>query len=206
MSNQIPYLPPNPPNPHVSERYRMWLTIAMLLSLATITLSAVVVIITNARERDREEDFDLTLTAVWRIAGNSTVAPAQTSTPAPVITPGVFPFAANEDSPTYSAAESCDTPVLTGQIIDASGSATDEYQVRIWGDFMRVRSVFTGDLANESPGVWTLTLTDRLNRRLWVQVSDGDRTLSAPVEIVFNGADCERNRAEVLFVQVAPVE
>ncbi|NTU50742.1 MAG: NADH-quinone oxidoreductase subunit NuoK, partial [Desulfobulbaceae bacterium] len=49
-------------------------------------------------------------------------------------------------------------------------------------------------------------LTDTVNRRLWVQVAQGERLLSAPVEIVLNGADCEHNRAEVLFVQIAPLE
>jgi len=60
------YIPPSfrdMPAAPVSDRYRLWLSSALMLSLATITLSVVVIIITNAREKNREEEFASTLTS-----------------------------------------------------------------------------------------------------------------------------------------------
>ncbi len=45
-----------------------------------------------------------------------------------------------------------------------------------------------------------------LNRRVWVQITAANRILSAPVEIVFDASNCEQNRVEIVFEQIAPLE
>ena len=196
---------PQPAPENLSARYRLWLSVSLLLALATVTFSVVVIIIANARDRNRGEEFDATLTAVWQHVQTTPVALDITPTVAPRISAGRYPFTADQGAQ-YAASDSCALQIISGQILDTSGSPTDHFSVRVWGDYTRALSLFTGEQANESPGVWTVALTDTLNRRLWVQVMEGTRYVSPPVEVVFNVADCERNRANITFTQVLPLD
>ncbi len=203
MTGPLSYLPPEEPTrPQVSPRYQTWLTLTVMLALLTITLSAIVIILTNARERSLQEEFDLTLTAVWQSVQSAPATPAHTPTPLPPVVPGRYALATTIPAPAYSAAESCGIQVISGRILDSAGQPTDAYSLRIWGDYVRSRVVFTGEIAREAPGSWSLVLTDPINRRVWVQVIQEERTLSAPVEIVFAQDDCARNHAEVTFGEV----
>lgn len=185
-----------------NRRYRAWLTVTGLLSLATLTLSIIVIIIARARDVDREADFEVTLTAVWQAALAQPVNTASTPTAAPLTVPGVYPFVLTDDVPVYGAGETCDQQVLTGRVTDLAGSPTDAFSIRVWGDYTRLRNLLTGALADEAPGVWRLVVPDAANRRLWVQLAAADRYLSAPVEVVFVAGECDRNRAQIDFQQV----
>jgi hypothetical protein len=127
-------------------------------------------------------------------------------TPAPHVEPGQFPFALDASSPLYAAAETCDQQVIAGRMLDQDGDPADAYQVLVWGDDVEPQILYTGELAGLPSGEWQIALAGMVNRRLWAQVSAAGRYLSAPVEIVLNAEDCERNRVELTFEQTGPLE
>lgn len=202
MSNRSPL----PEQPDHSARYRLWLSGTILLLLATLTVAIIVVIISSARNEDQQQHFDSTLTAVWQSANEQLETATQAPTAAPVIEAGQFSLVPSEDSPSYTAAESCTVQVVTGQIRDLNGQPTDAFSIRIWGDYIRTFSLMTGELAGEAPGVWQLTLPENTSRRLWVQLEGGTRLLSPPVEVVFTANQCDQNQATVTFTQIAPLD
>ncbi len=186
--------------------YRIALTVAIVLFLLTLTAAVILLIITSGRDQTLEEQFRVTLTAAFAGVNQTQTALAVSPTPAPTVVYGQFPFAPAVDSPAYSATATCDQQVLAGQVVDDTGSPTDAFDVRAWGDFTPLQTVPTGRVGGNPPGQWSLPLGGMLHRRVWVQLVAGDRHFSAPVEVVFDQTDCARNRAEVVFLQVAPLE
>ncbi len=187
-----------------SRLYKIALTVAVVLFFATLTVTILVILISNARQEDRETEFGLTLTAV--LSEMATAEAIASSTPAPPVELGQFPFAPNSSSPSHDAAETCDQQIVAGRILDQEGSPTDAYQVLVWGDDVEPQMIFTGELAGLPAGEWQVVLTGMVNRRLWAQVSAAGRYLSAPVEIVLDTDDCARNRVDLSFEQTGPLE
>ncbi len=195
MGDETPYQRP-------SRTYTVALTASVLLFLATLTVVVVVILIANAREDEREDEFELTLTGVYHAGLEA--RDIQTPTAAPAVTSGAYAFAPAAD-PAYQAAPSCDRQMLVGQIVDQDGQPVDGFDVWVWGDYTAPQVAQTGPLAQRARGEWVVTLPGMVNRRVWVQVQGGERYLSAPVEVVFAGAGCDRNRADITFAQVAPL-
>jgi hypothetical protein len=186
-----------------SHRYRVWLTIAVLLFLITLTTVVVLIIIGNARAETREEEFENTLTAVWSDISATQTALVESATPAPVVIAGQFDFVPAAGSPAYSGLPICDRQVVAGRVSDQDGLPLDGFDLYVWGDFITPRIVATGPVTGHEPGQWTLTFSNMLNRRVWVQVVAGDRHLSMPVEVIFSREDCSRNRADIIFERTA---
>jgi hypothetical protein len=182
--------------------YRIALTSAVLLFLATLTMAVLAILIARAREEDRQAEFSSTLTAVFDNSQPTGTAKVGTATPAPPVTLGNFPFEMQGD-PVYSAAETCDQQDVTGTVLDQNGDPKDEFQVKVWGDYSPLVFLRIGEV---EPGWWGLRLDGMLNRRVWVQLVYESRYLSAPVEIVFAGDNCEQNRVEVDFRQIRLLE
>jgi hypothetical protein len=191
---------------HSSRRYKIALAGAVLLFMATLTLTIVVALIASARQQDREAELEMTLTAAFAGLNQTEMARAVSPTPAPILTYGRFPFALRDGSPAYQAAENCDQQILGGSVLDQDGEPTDAFQALIWGDFFTTQVVSTGEVAQQAKGEWRLELSGMVNRRLWAQLIAGGRYLSAPVEIVFGAGNCDQNRVDVTFSQVAPLE
>jgi hypothetical protein len=188
-----------------SHRYRIALTIAIILFLITLTSAILIIIIASAREADRESIFEVTLTAAFNELHQMQTDVFDTPTPAPTLVYGQYPFGLASDSPRYSAAPACTGQVLVGRVLNQDGNPVDGFEVRVWGDYMGPQTVQTGPLASQGMGRWTLILERVINRRVWVQLTAADRYLSAPVEIVFAGGDCTQDQAEVVFQQTAPL-
>jgi hypothetical protein len=180
--------------------YQIALTSAVLLFLATLTVAILAILIARAREEDRQVEFDLTLTALFNDRHSTPTAPFGTATPAPVVIAGQYAYGM-PSGPVYSAAETCDHQIVTGTVLDQSRRPMDAYQVKVWGDYSPLVFLRIGEV---EPGWWGLRLDGMINRRLWVQLVDENRYLSAPVEVVFSGDDCERNRVEVDFRENGP--
>jgi hypothetical protein len=189
-----------------SRPYRIALTGAALLFVALLTATILIILIANARQESLEEEVAITLTAAFASVSHTQTAVAITPTPAPLPVAGEYAFAALPDSPTYSAAATCDHQEIAGEARDASGQPLDGFGVRVWGDYLTPQWTLTGPAAQQPPGHWTLTLDGVVNRRVWAQLTLGERYLSAPVEIVFEAAGCDQNRADVIFAQIAPLE
>jgi hypothetical protein len=192
--------------PRPSRLYMLWLTVATLLFLLTLTIGIILIIIGNARIDRREDEYHTTLTAVFSDLRQTETALITTSTPAPPVTPGYYVFALAPDSPTYSAAPTCDLQVLSGLVLDDGSQPVDRYTVVVWGDYTSRQTVLTGQVAGQDRGRWMLPLPGMLHRRVWVQLTAGDRYFSAPTEIVFDQNACDRNRVEIILEQVAPLE
>lgn len=175
----------------------------MLLFLATLTVAILAILIARAREENRQAEFSLTLTAVFTERAQAN-APGGTgtATPAPRVEAGRYPFALTTD-PVYSAAETCDHQIVTGSVVDQEGDPIDAFQVKVWGDYSPLVFLRIGEV---EPGWWGVRLDGMVNRRVWVQLVYENRYLSAPVEIVFAGEDCEQNRVEVDFKQIESLE
>jgi hypothetical protein len=189
-----------------SHRYRIALTIAIILFLITLTAAILIIIIASAREADRESTFEVTLTAAFNELRQMQTAIFDTPTPAPTLVFGQYPFALASDSPHYSAAAGCTGQVLVGRVLDQNGNPIDGFEVRVWGDYViPAQTVQTGQLVGQNRGRWMLALENVANRRVWVQLTAANRYFSAPVEIVFAGGDCARAQAEVVFQQSAPL-
>jgi hypothetical protein len=182
--------------------YRIALTSAILLFLATLTVAILAILIARAREENRKVEFSQTLTAVFNEAHPTETISIETATPAPPVTLGRYPFGVPSD-PIYSAAEACDHQIVTGNVLDQNGDPMDEFQVKVWGDYSPLVFLRIGEV---EPGWWGLRLDGMVNRRIWVQLVYENRYLSAPIEIVFAGENCDQNRAEVDFKQVEPWE
>jgi len=193
-----------PSGPYSSRPYKIALTVAVVLFFATLTVTILVILIGNAREESRETEFGLTLTAV--LSEISTAEAIASTTPAPPLELGHFPFTPGAGSPHFAAAETCEQQIVAGRILDEEGSPSDVFQVLLWGDDVESQTLFTGELAALPAGEWQLILSGMTNRRLWVQISAAGRYLSAPVEIVLDADDCERNRVEIVFEQTGPLE
>jgi len=188
-----------------SQMYRLLLTGSILLFLATLTGVILVIILANAQERDQQRAFEVTLTA---IAKNSFRGQVEfTTTPQRVlsITPGEFPFALREGSLVFSGDASCDEQTLVGQLVNDTGAPVDGFAVLVWGDYVAPSIRHTGEIAGQATGAWALTVAGDINRRMWVQVVAEGRYLSEPVEILFDGDDCTRNRANLVLAQTAPL-
>jgi hypothetical protein len=188
-----------------SHRYRIALTIAIILFLITLTAAILIIIIASAREADRETMFEITLTAAFTELHQMQTAVLDTPTPAPTLVYGQYPFGLAADSPRYSASPGCIGQVLAGRVLNQDGKPVDGFEVRVWGDYMSSQTVQTGPLAGQGTGRWTLIVERVANRRVWVQLTAADRYLSAPVEIVFAGGDCAQDQVEVVFQQTAPL-
>ena len=185
-----------------SRPYRIALTSAVLLFLATLTVAILAILIGRARDENRQAEFGLTLTAVFNDQQQTDTVTTGTPTPAPVVELGRYPFALNTD-PIYSAAETCDHQIVTGDVLDIAGNPIDEFQVKVWGDYSPLVFLRIGEV---EPGWWGLRLDGMINRRLWMQLVYENRYLSAPVEIVLAGDNCEENRVEVDLKQIEPLE
>lgn len=188
-----------------SHRYRIALTIAIVLFLITLTAAILIIIIASAREADRESIFEITLTAAFNELHQMQTDVFDTPTPAPTLVYGQYPFGLAPDSPRYSAAPACTGQVLVGRVLDQDGNPVDGFDVQVWGDYTGPQTVQTGPLAGQGPGRWALILERVNNRRVWVQLTAAGRYLSAPVEIVFAGDDCTQDQVEVVFQQIAPL-
>jgi hypothetical protein len=182
--------------------YRIILTTAILLFLATLTVAILTILIARAREENHRVEFSQTLTAVFDEAYPSGPTTAETATPAPQVVLGQFPFG-TASAPAYSAAETCDYQIVTGNVVNLYGDPVDALQVKVWGDYSPLVFLRIGEV---EPGWWGLRLDSMINRRLWVQLINENRYLSAPVEIVFSAWNCNENRVEVDFKQIEPWE
>jgi hypothetical protein len=189
-----------------SRPYKVAFTVAVLLFLATLTAAVLVIIIANARDEGRESELEITLTAVFERVSQTETALAATPTSAPPLVYGRFPFALRGGSLVYSPAETCDQQLLTGYVFDQQGDPTDTFRITVWGDYITPQFLATGAAVQQGEGQWNLRLTDTANRRLWVQIMAAERYISAPVEVVFSAGDCEHNRVEIVFEQIAPLE
>ena len=174
----------------------------MLLFLATLTVAILAILIGRAREEHRQAEFSLTLTAVSDNQQQTDVVGTGTATPAPVVELGRYPFALSID-PLYSAAETCDHQIVTGDVLDLVGNPMDAFQVKVWGDYTPLVFLRIGEV---EPGWWGVRLDGMINRHVWVQLVYENRYLSAPVEIVLTGDNCEQNRVEVDLKQIEPLE
>ena len=189
-----------------NQRYRVALTVAIMLFLLTLTAAIVIIIIASAREADRENMFAVTLTAAFNELHATQTAAFNTPTPAPTLVYGEYPFGLAPDSPHYSASSACIGQVLMGSVLDQEGNPADGFDVQVWGDYaVPPQTLATGQLAGQDTGHWALTLEGVVNRRVWVQLTAADRYFSGPVEIVFADGDCSRNQVEVVFQQRAPL-
>lgn len=189
----------------VTRTYKTSLTIAVLLLFITLTGAVVLAIITSEREGEREESFAATLTAVFGAAQSTVAAQAAPPTPAPTVQPGEYPFAVEPPGPRYSRTELPAGQMVFGLVLDEAGEPVDRYSVTVWGDYTPAQTLETGALAGLGPGRWTLSLEGQVNRRVWVQLREAGRYLSAPIEIVFGETSAERSAAEVVFRQIRPV-
>jgi hypothetical protein len=180
--------------------YQIVLTSAVLLFLATLTVAILAILIARAREENRQVEFGLTLTALFNDKHPTPTASTGTATPAPPVILGQYAYGLQSD-PVYSPAETCDHQIVTGTVLDQSRRPMDAFQVKVWGDYSPLVFLRIGEV---DPGWWGLRLNGMINRRLWVQLVDENRYLSAPVEVVFTGEDCERNRVEVDFRENLP--
>jgi hypothetical protein len=194
------------PDVFTSRPYKIALTAAIVLFLVALTATILIIILTSARRETRETEFDITLTAVNSEIVRMQTAAAVTATPAPVLTPNVYPIELAPGSPKVSAALACDGLYLIGQIRDQDDQPVDGFSVRVWGDYLPQQTALTGQVARQERGRWTLPLVGKINRRVWVQVWAADRFLSAPVEIVYDSANCTRNRVEITFRQTTPLD
>jgi len=188
-----------------SRPYKIALTVAVVLFLMMLTTSILLLILANSREEKSQSEFAITLTAVLRDIRSTQTAAAFTPTPAPPVTPGAYPFAP-DGSPVYSAAPDCAGQTVAGDVLAPDGTPIDAFQVRAWGDYLDPHLVLTGEIERQPDGHWSLTLEGMVNRRLWVQVTAGDRYLSAPVEIVLDGENCAQNQVEITFRQIDDLE
>jgi hypothetical protein len=182
------------------------LTIAIILFLITLTAVIVILIIASGREVRREDQFNLTLTNVWSSVAATKTALIVTPTAAPTVIAGQFPFEPAPGGPAYSAAPACDQPVISGQVLDGEGQPTDALSIQVWGDYLPLQIIPTGNADQQEPGHWSLNLSGAANRRIWVQLATGERLYSAPVEVVFEQSACDRSRVEIVFQQVAAWE
>ena len=188
-----------------SRTYRLMLTGSVLLFLATLTAAVLVIILSNAEERDLQQNFEATLTA---IAGRTFLGQIEfVGTPEvpPEVIAGEYPFTLRAESPFFSGGTSCAEQTLTGQISDNDGTPTDAYSVLVWGDYVTPRVLLTGEIAQQPPGQWSLTVPGNINRRLWVQVMAAGRFFSEPFEVVFVADDCTRNQATLVVDQTGPL-
>jgi len=188
-----------------SRSYKIALTIAIGLFLVLLTGSILILILVNSREENRQSEFAITLTAVIHEVQSTQTAAAYTPTPAPPLTPGVYPFTL-DGNPVYLEGPDCSGQVVSGDVLDLNGAPTDSFQVSMWGDFLARQIILTGEIERHADGHWSLALDRMVNRRLWVQVTAGDRYLSAPVEVVLDAAGCDRNRVEIIFRQTGALE
>lgn len=201
---KAPAVPSDNQDLYPNRPYKTAFTVAVLLFLATLTTATLVIIIANARD---ENQIELTLTSAFDRLSQTETALASTSTPAPRLVFGRFPFALGEsDSMVYSAAETCEQQRLIGRIFDQQGEPTDAFRIAVWGDYLPLEFLTTGAAVQQAKGQWLLRLNNITNRRLWVQVMAAERYVSAPVEIVFSAGDCEHNQVEIVFQQIAPLE
>jgi hypothetical protein len=185
--------------------YTIALTIAIILFLGTLTAVIVLIMISNAREQEREDEFEVTLTSVFADVSQTQTALAITPVAPPAVVLGEY-FFERAEPPSYAAAPACTSQVVTGRVLDQDEQPTDGFQVLVWGDFAPTRTLLTGEVVGQDKGQWWLAFGDMINRRVWVQIVVGERHFSAPVEIVFDEADCAHNLAEVVFRQIAPLE
>jgi hypothetical protein len=188
-----------------SRPYKIALTVAVILFLMLLTGSILILILVNSREENRQSEFAITLTAVLHEVQVTQTAAAFTPTPAPPVTPGAYPFAL-EGNPVYAAAPTCAGQTVGGEVLDLDGHPTDAFQVRVWGDYLAPQVLLTGEIERQPDGRWSLALDGMVNRRLWVQVTAGDRYLAAPVEIVLEGTRCDQNLVEMVFRQIGALE
>lgn len=192
-------------DPPIHRAYRNALAIALILFFFTLTGAIILAIITSARENEREDAFNATVTAVVYAAEQTLAARATPPTPAPAIRPGEYAFAVDPSSPRYERSDLPTSQVVHGQVLDVDGQPEDRFSIVLWGDYTPPQTIVTGEIAELEAGRWAVSLEGRVNRRVWVQLSAGDRYLSAPVEIVLEEANPERSAAEVIFRQVRPL-
>lgn len=187
-----------------SSTYMFALTAALLMMFLLFTSAIVLIIVGRAGDKKKDREFNITLTSIYADVNATNAARIVTPTPAPPITQGEYLFAPDAD-PVFSALESCTAQIVSGQVLDNEGNPTDRYTVLVWGDFLPTTPITTGELSGEGEGRWTLVLNGMVNRRLWAQITAGNRYFSAPVEIVFDQAACDRNHVDIVFRQIAPL-
>lgn len=189
-----PLQPPVSP----SRAYRLMLSGVVLLLLAMLTVALLIILLANARERNQQADFAATLTAIATDLSFGQVNASLSAGDAPPVA-GQYAFALRGGAVTYRAGSTCEVQEMGGQIVGSDGQPTDAFALLVWGDYLAPRLLLTGEVAGYPPGLWGMTLPGDVHRRLWVQVTGAGRTLSAPVEVIFNAGDCARNAAEVTF-------
>lgn len=191
-----------------NRRYKIALTLAVVLLMLTVTGAVLMLIITDARQEVRETEFETTLTAIY---ADVALTQAALGLNAPVqvdrlpLTPGAFPFVARPGDPRYSRLAPCTYPRIRGEVRGLEGAPTDAYQVQVWGDRLPLQIVLTGEPAGQAAGHWQVTLDGLGHRRAWVQLVAGGTFYSPPVEVVFAASVCERGVATVVFQQNAPL-
>ena len=192
--------------PHSSRAYRLMLAGTVLLLLATLTAAILIILLVNAQERSKESGFAATLTALApaMIFAQPDFVPSPDPGAELVDAPSLL--VASDDSPSFAAADTCAEQVVAGSVLNLSGQPTDAFSVLAWGDYVAPRMLLSGEIAGHGAGEWQVALPGGVNRRVWVQVTAGGRTLSAPVEIVFTADDCARNLATVVFEQHEPLD
>jgi hypothetical protein len=184
--------------------YQVGFTTAVMMFLITLTAVIVLIIIGNAQNTHREEEIQQTLTAAYAGVAATQRAGISTATPAPAVTYGTYAFAAAD--PVYGAADTCDRQMLAGEVRDLENELVDGFTIAVWGDYTSPLSTGTGEVARAARGRWRLPLGGMVNRRVWVQLRADNHYVSAPVEVVLDGADCEHNRVEIVFVQTSPLD
>lgn len=189
-------------HPPTARGYSIALTFSVLLFLATLTAVLVLIVIGDARADERQQEFDVTLTAAFaEIRQTQAILPVA-PTPAPTLLAGQYAFELAAPF-RYSAGSRCTEQGLAGIVLDGDGQPLDGFHVHLWGDYTPSTVVFTGEVGGYATGEWRAVLDGALNRRVWVQLFAGDRTVSAPVEVVFDQAVCEQSLVELAFQQVA---
>jgi len=189
----------------VNRAYRNALAIALVLFFVTLTGAIILAIITSARQTEREDAFSATVTAVVSSAEQTLAARDIPPTPAPAIQPGEYAFAVDPPGPRYGPSDLPTSQVVRGQVLDAEGQPEDRFSIVLWGDYTPQQTLATGEMAEMEAGHWAVSLEGQVNRRVWVQLTAGDRYLSAPIEIVFEEANPARSAADVTLRQVRPL-
>lgn len=185
-----------------SNRYKNALAVVFVLFLALLTSTILLIILSSSSRRNLEEEYELTLTAVMTDITQQKTAIAITPTPVPRPIAGHYPFQLHNESVTFTASGDCTQQVVSGHVLNTAGDPVDGLQVLIWGDYTPAQIGQTGRVAGLPTGSWQVNLPGTINRRLWVQLTDGARFLSDPVEFIFERENCAQNQAAITFIEI----
>ncbi len=186
-----------------SNRYKNALTVVFVLFLALLTATILLIILSSSSRRNLEEEYELTLTAVMSDITQQKTAIAITPTGAPLPVTGDYAFKMYEETVTFSRSISgCTQQVIGGEVLSSTGYPLGGLQVLVWGDYTPLQIGQTGPVVGLPYGSWQVSLPGVINRRLWVQLTDGVHYLSAPVEFIFEDANCAQNQAAITFIEI----